>query len=158
MKKIYTLAALSLLSFQTFGQEAAPSEVPALKKVQAGLSLSSGFLLTNFETNTIQNRGVGGFIGLGFGANINFSKNIGLFTGLEFHFEGFGYEPNNTDFFYEYNDKEILLNKDDETTAEGTFRLSNRRQSTVAVNVPLMLLFKTNSIGYFKYFGKFKCI
>lgn len=125
------------------------------KKVQAGLALSTGMLFTNFETNTINTNGLGGYFGLGFGANIGFSNNIGIYTGLEFHFERFGYKPNNTAFFYDFNDKAILLNKENGEGVQGNMRLMERRQNTVAANIPLMLLFRTNMIGYFRYFGKF---
>lgn len=125
------------------------------KKIQAGLSLGSGLLLTNYETNSIVNNGLGGYFGLGFGANIAFNKNIGLYSGLEFHFEGFGYKPNNTSFHYEFNDRTILVKDEEASGAEGSMRLMERRQSTFATNIPIMLLFRTNMIGYFRYFGKF---
>ena len=47
-----TLLALSLNS--ALAQTTNPSETAANKKVHAGLSLSSGVLFTNFETNTLQ--------------------------------------------------------------------------------------------------------
>jgi hypothetical protein len=151
---LYALAGAAILNQGAVAQEST-LEATLDKKIHAGLSLSTGMLFTNFETNTISTSGVGGFFGLGFGANFNFSNNIGLFTGLEFHFERFGYKPNNTSFYYDFDDKNILLNKDDATTAQGSMRLMERRQSTVATNIPLMLMFRTNMIGYFRYFGKF---
>jgi hypothetical protein len=150
---LYALAGAALLSQGATAQEST-LEATLDKKIHAGLSLSTGMLFTNFETNTISTSGVGGYFGLGFGANFNFSNNIGLFTGLEFHFERFGYQPNNTAFNYDFNDKTILRQGDSDP-AQGTIRLMERRQSTVAANIPLMLLFRTNMIGYFRYFGKF---
>lgn len=153
--KTWLLATASavLIGSSTLAQTAT-NENTNDKKFQAGLALSSGLLLTNFETNTISNKGLGGFFGLGFGSNINFSSNIGMYTGLEFHFEGFGYKPN-IDLYYDYNDKNILVRKEDGAGAQGNMLLVERRQSTVAANIPLMLLFRTNMIGYFRYFGKF---
>ena len=151
---LYALAGATLLNQASFAQEFNEEPVRA-KKIHAGLALTSGVLPTNFETNTINRRGLGGFFGLGFGANINFASNVGLYTGLEFHFERFSFEPNETDFRYEFNDKAILLNKDNDADAQGTMRLMERSQTTVAANIPVMLLFRTNMIGYFRYFGKF---
>jgi hypothetical protein len=125
------------------------------KKVHGGLVLGTGMLFTNFETNKINTNGLGSFVGLGFGANIGLSNNIGIYTGLEFHFERFGYKPNNETFFYDFSDKTILLKKENGEGAEGNMRLMERRQNTVAANIPLMLLFRTNMMGYFRYFGKF---
>ena len=154
-KMILAFSGALLLGHQGYAQTTSP-DLTSEKKIQAGLSLTGGMLFSNFETNAIKTNGVGGLFGLGFGANINMNNNIGIFTGLEFHFERFGYQPNNTVFFYDFNDKDIILNKDaNEITAEGTMRLTERRQNTVAANIPLMLLFRTNMIGYFRYFGKF---
>lgn len=156
MKKlILAFSGALLLGHQGYAQTTSP-DMTSEKKIQAGLSLTGGMLFSNFETNAIKTNGVGGLFGLGFGANINLGSNIGVFTGLEFHFERFGYQPNNTAFFYDFNDKDIVLNKDrDDDSPEGTLRLMERRQNTVAANIPLMLLFRTNMIGYFRYFGKF---
>jgi hypothetical protein len=155
MKKwIFAVAVATIIS-QTSNAQNAVAENTTDKKIQGGLSLNSGFLFSNFETNTINTNGLSGFFGLGFGANIKFTNNIGLFTGLEFHFERFGYKPNNTNFLYDFNDKNILQKDDDASTSQGTMRFMERRQNTVAANIPLMLLFRTNMIGYFRYFGKF---
>ncbi len=155
MKTWLYAAASAVLMSQGAVAQTTDADNGSEKKIQAGLALGSGLLLTNFETNTIANKGLGGFFGLGFGSNINFSNNIGMYTGLEFHFESFGYKPNNKDFYYDFNDKNIYLNRDDSADAQGNMRLMERRQSTVAANIPLMLLFRTNMIGYFRYFGKF---
>ena len=120
---LYALAGATLLNQASFAQEFNEEPVRA-KKIHAGLALTSGVLPTNFETNTINRRGLGGFFGLGFGANINFASNVGLYTGLEFHFERFSFEPNETDFRYEFNDKAILLNKDND--AERSSAASDR--------------------------------
>jgi hypothetical protein len=140
---------------QSIAQGPKPSENDENKKIQAGLALNTGMLFTNFETSQVEKSGVGGFFGLGFGTNISFSNNIGLYTGLEFHFERFSFKPaDNFNFYYAYNDKEILRNKDD-AQVQGVMELRERRQNTVAANIPLMLMFRTNMIGYFRYFGKF---
>jgi hypothetical protein len=143
------------LAQQSMAQGPKPSDDVENKKIQAGLAFSSGLLLTNFETSQINSGGVGGFFGLGFGANIHLTNNLGVYTGLEFHFERFKFKPaDNFDFFYEYNDKEILR-KSDDAQVLGVMSLDERRQNTVAANIPLMLMFRTNMIGYFRYFGKF---
>lgn len=153
--KISILFLFAFLAFCTLAQETDVRNNITDKNIQAGLSLTTGMLFTNFETNTIQG-GFGGFIGLGFGANFKLTNNIGLFSGLEFHFEGFNYQPTSgNNFYYNYSDREILRQKDDNTGASGPFLLNERRQTTVAANIPLMMLFRSNMIGYFRYFGKF---
>lgn len=153
---IFTLATLFLLTHNGFAQSTNPVDNAADKKVHAGLALTSGMLFTNFETNTVSRTGVGGFFGLGFGFNYAFSKNLGFYSGLEFHFERFSYAPSNdVNFYYDYNDRDILKNKDGIDPGNSTMALASRRQNTVAANIPLMILFRTNMIGYFRYFGKF---
>jgi hypothetical protein len=144
-----------LIAQQAISQGPKPADNVENKKIQAGLAFSSGMLLTNFETNQVSSSGVGGFFGLGFGANFNLTNNLGVYTGLEFHFERFRFSPaSNVDFQYDYNDRTIIRKKDD-TEVLGTMSLRERRQNVVAANIPLMLMFRTNMIGYFRYFGKF---
>ncbi len=144
-----------LIAQQAISQGPKPAENVENKKIQAGLAFSSGMLLTNFETSQVNGSGVGGFFGLGFGANFNLTNNLGVYTGLEFHFERFRFSPSdNFNFKYDYNDKEIIRKKDD-TQVLGVMSLRERRQNVVAANIPLMLMFRTNMIGYFRYFGKF---
>lgn len=151
MKKIYTLLLVGSL-----GISGVNSQEVEDKTVQAGFVFSGGMLLTQFSTGQIQSDGLGGSFGVGMGLNYNFKPNIGFYTGLEFNFESFKYSPTaGNDFYYDYNDKEILLNKDDQNNAEGRMLLSSRKQSPIALTIPTMLIFRTNFIGYFRYYGKF---
>ena len=75
---------------------------------------------------------------------------------MEFHFERFAFETRGTTVFqYDYFDRAIKQNRDGIDAENFTMTLDNRKQNTVAANIPIMLLFRTNMIGYFRYFGKF---
>jgi hypothetical protein len=151
MKKILGVVLICLIGFgKSYSQELED------KKVQAGLAFTGGMLITNFGTGVLQRDGIGGAFGIGMNLNYNFNKNIGFHTGIEFNFESFKYTvASGNSLFYHYNDREIYRNKDDESTAQGVFLLNERKQSPIALTIPTMLLFRTNMIGYFRYFGKF---
>jgi len=151
MKKVYTLILAGALSVSgLFSQEVED------KVVQAGFVFSGGMLMTQFSTGQVQSDGLGGSFGVGMGLNYNFKPNIGFYTGLEFNFESFRYSPTaGNHFFYEYEDKDILLNKDDASNAEGRMNVTNRKQNPITLTIPTMLIFRTNFIGYFRYYGKF---
>jgi hypothetical protein len=126
------------------------------RKVQAGLVFTGGILFTNLNTSIIESQGLGGTYGLGMNFNYAFNRNIGFSSGIEFSFESFRYAVSgNSQLFYDYNDKEILRQKDNDSEADGTMRLLERKQSPIALTIPTMLIFRTNLIGYFRYFGKF---
>lgn len=126
------------------------------KKIQAGLVFNGGMIVTNFATSQLESDGIGGFYGIGMGLNYSFNSNIGFSSGIEFNFESFRYSSTSGNlFFYDYNDREIYRKRDDATNAEGTMLLSERKQNPISLTIPTMLIFRTNMIGYFRYFGKF---
>jgi hypothetical protein len=126
------------------------------KKVQAGLVFTGGMLATSYRTSMLNSGGLGGSFGVGMNLNYNFNKNIGFCSGIEFQFERFSYSAaSSANLFYDYNDLEIYRQKDDNSNREGTFLLSERKQSPIVLTIPTMLIFRTNMIGYFRYFGKF---
>lgn len=153
MKKIILTFVLgTLLLNSVFGQETNTKDD---KKVHAGLVFSSGTISTSFSTSHIESKGIGGYAGIGMGLDYSINKTMGFYTGVEFNFESFRYAPTvgNT-FYYDYNDKEILLNKNDGAT-QGSMILSERKQKPITLSIPTMLIFRTGYIGYFRYFGKF---
>ncbi len=151
MKKIYTLIIAGAIGISGLYSQEVEDKV-----VQAGFVFSGGMLMTQFGTGQVQSDGIGGSFGVGMGLNYNFKPNIAFYTGLEFNFESFKYSPTaGNHFYYDYDDKEILLNKDDHSTAEGTMEVLSRKQSPITLTIPTMLIFRTNFIGYFRYYGKF---
>ena len=135
------------------------------KKIQAGLIGGFGLNLTKMGTSKMDKNGVGSIFKIGIGLHKPFknSNNLGISTGLEFDFETIKYKSPSIDgvnaVYYHYNDTRILQKKDgvnyDSTSADMTFLLKERNQKPVYVTIPLMLLFRTDFIGDFRYFAKF---
>jgi len=76
-----------------------------------------------------------------------------LATGLDFDFGKNDYSPTSVTFV-DYVEGEVLTHEDS-ASADGTLQLQSRSLKTIKLTVPLMLLFRTNYIGDFRYFGKF---
>ncbi len=150
MKKILLSAIALGFAVITQAQDAAD------KKVQAGLVVGAGMNFQKMGTKFFQSNGVGSDLTIGANVNFSFNDNIGLNTGVEFDFSAMKYKANGSDgpIFYQYNDTEILRKKD-ATATNPVFQLAERKQNATYVSVPTMILFRTNYIGYFRYFGKF---
>ena len=154
MKKlIYSFVGLFILT-NSFAQEAAD------KKVQAGLILGSGLAIQKVGTNYIATNGVGSDLTIGANVNFGLTETIAFNTGAEFDFSTLKYKADaykGNNVYYWYNDREILeLNEVDGANANHQlFELMERRQKAVYLTIPTMLTFRTNFIGYFRYFGKF---
>ena len=151
MKKTLLILAILGLSTGVMAQEAAD------KKVQAGLIMAIGPNFQKMGTKIITNDGAGLDLTIGMNANWSFNENIGFNTGVEFDFSTIKYKTSaNNQIYYWYNDSKIL--QQDEvagTTNKELFKLSSRSQKGTYLTIPTMLLFRTNFIGYFRYFGKF---
>jgi hypothetical protein len=85
---------------------------------------------------------------------------IGFSTGLEFDFDRNRYEtmpddsdPTN-DVYYDHSESEIL-SKGDTSNIVGSFKLQERTQKSIYLTIPIMMMFRTEYIGSFRYFGKF---
>lgn len=129
------------------------------KKFYAGLTVGGGFDFLNIQTNSIQKSKTGGMFTAGMTMNWHFSKNIGLNTGLQFDLESFSYQCKsdpklNEILYYEYHDKTIYR-KGENAENKNVFMLNRRQQKSIYLTIPTMLIFRTNKIGYFRYFGKF---
>ena len=152
-----TLFTLLFISFLTpfFAQEADD------KKIQAGLITGFGLNFTNPTTKYINRNGIGYDLILGMNINYNYTSTIGLSTGLEFDFETIKF---NTDsmLYYLYNDSQILsksqyVNSESifKNSESKVFQISTRKEKPIYLSIPTMMLFRTDFIGYFRYFGKF---
>lgn len=149
MKKIlFTLLSLSAV----FGSNAQDA---ATKKLQAGLIIGTGMNFQKMGTKYLDKNGIGGDFNIGVNLNFNINENIAFNTGVEFDFSNTRYEATTANpVFYQFNDTEIIR-KEDYAASNSLFQLTERTQKATYVTIPTMLLFRTNFIGYFRYFGKF---
>jgi hypothetical protein len=151
MKRTLLAFAILGLSTSAMAQEAAD------KNVQAGLIMAIGPNFQKMGTKLMDKNGAGFDMTIGMNANWSFNENLGLNTGVEFDFSTVKYKTSaNNQIYYWYTDTEILQR--DEITGgqnEELYKLSTRAQKGTYLTIPTMLLFRTNFIGYFRYFGKF---
>lgn len=150
MKKVLlTIAGLGF-ALGTFAQDAAE------RKVQAGIVAGAGMSFQKMGTKNLATNGIGGDLTIGANVNFSFNNTIGFCTGLEFDFSTLKYKSNTSSpIFYRFNDTQILRKEDPASSSNSYFALSERSQKAVYITVPTMMLFRTNFIGYFRYFGKF---
>jgi hypothetical protein len=154
MKKIYIIAIISLFSTSLLAQNASDG---TNKKVQIGIGLGGGALFYKMGTDRAEKDGAGYNFHLGLDLNYNFAEHVGLYTGLSFDLEGFKYKFDASDrIFYNYDDKEVLGKEDIVgLTDYDSLLITNRTYKPIYLTIPTMLVFKTDQIGYLKYFGKF---
>src|SRR6218665_3044069 len=148
MKKLLCTVLLLSASTAVMAQESD-------SKVQAGITYQTGMNFNKPGTKTFARDGVGAVNSIGLVLNFPFTPNIGLATGLEFDFESFKYSMKQ-DMYYHYIDTKIL--KKEEVSGQPTadfYRVTERKQKAIYGSIPTMLLFRTNQIGDFRYYGKF---
>ena len=151
MKKLITVTLSLVISTALFAQDAAD------KKVQAGLVTGFGVNFQKMGLDEIASNGLGTDLSIGMNVNFSFNESIGFCTGLEFDFETLKYRnATNYDVYYAYDGKDILSKEEAENSSTASvFQLDERKQKPVYLTIPTMLIFRTNYIGYFRYFGKF---
>ncbi len=149
MKKIlFTIIGLSI-ALSSKAQDAAE------KKLQAGLIIGTGMNFQKMGTKYLEANGIGGDFNIGVNLNFSINENIAFNTGLEFDFSNVKYSaPSSNPVYYHFNDTEIIR-KGDWEASNSVFQLTERTQSAKYISIPTMFLFRTNFIGYFRYFGKF---
>ncbi|HLP55645.1 MAG TPA: outer membrane beta-barrel protein [Fluviicola sp.] len=132
-------------------------EEVATKKVQMGLAYQLGLNYNKPGTKNIERLGVGVQNSIGMNVNFSFTQNIGLSTGLEFDFESFKYDVVAADkVYYYYVDSKIIKKEDLSSNPDAKlYNLQERKQKAIYGTIPTMLLFRTNMIGDFRYYGKF---
>lgn len=154
MKNQFTFYSLCAIAILCLNINSLYAQATSSKKLQAGMTANFGLNFQKMGSNKMSNDGVGTGLSIGMILHTSFknSSNLGLATGLEFDFETLNYKAGDSSVFYKYTDNAIL-GKDD---AGGTaFQLSERQIKPVYVTIPLMLLFRTEPIGDWRYFGKF---
>ncbi len=150
MKGIFLSLAIIAISSAVLAQEAAD------KKYQAGIVAGFGMNFQKMETKKLVSNGVGTDLTIGANVNIGFTETIGLTTGVEFDFESLKYAAaDGENIYYHYVDNKILKSEETNDPNAELFQMSTRKQKPVYLTIPTMLLFRTNFIGYFRYFGKF---
>jgi hypothetical protein len=147
MKKIVYSFLLCGFVFGVYAQDAAD------RKVQAGLVFGTGVNFQKMNTRNFEKEGVTANMMVGAIVNIGFTNSIGLSLGAEFDFDNMKYTPKSPTY-YDFNDTKILRSSESTVTSK-TYSLAERKQQAIYLTVPTMLLFRTNYIGYFRYFGKF---
>jgi hypothetical protein len=152
MKKILIIALSASFAATVNAQEAED------KTVLAGINFWSGINFTQPQTNKIESS-TGSDIGVGIAVDWHFADNFALSTGAGFEFNRFSHKFMDSLYFY-YNDKDILQrgNEGDDNfltnTGEGAFLLDNRTYRLRYINIPTMIRFQTNYMGYLRYFAK----
>ena len=151
MKK--TLLAFAILGLST----SAMAQDAADKTFQAGLTMAIGPNFQKMGTKIITNDGAGLDLTIGMNGIWSFNDNVGFNTGVEFDFSTVKYKTSaNEEIYYWYNDSKIFQQDEVADAAnKELYRLSTRAQKGTYLTLPTMLLFRTNFIGYFRYFGKF---
>lgn len=149
MKKLLSFLVMGCFTFGFYAQTGLASD----KKILAGITLGGALNINLPGTKTIKSK-VGGDFMVGMMLDWNFSKNVGLTTGLEFEFDNFKTLYNNA-YYFRYNDKEILREKDGASSDDAYFMFESRKHKSIYLTIPVMLKFQTNYIGYLRYFGRF---
>ncbi len=128
------------------------------KEVQAGLVFGTSILMQNVTSDYFQKGKVSSDLSIGMNVNFSLTESLAFCTGVEFDFETLKYGTNpNTNIFYTYEGKSIIPQSDIDALNpnQRTFVLESRTQKATYLTIPTMLQFRTNFIGYFRYFGKF---
>lgn len=127
------------------------------KKVQAGLVVGYGMNFQKMGTKLMESNGVGSDLTLGANLNFGLTETIGFTTGVEFDFETLKYKsPDDKSIYYFYRDENnTLVEIDKISSSDVLFKLDSRKQKPLYLSIPTMLTFRTNFIGYFRYYGKF---
>ena len=147
MKKIFIGILALLTANSSFAQDAAD------KKFQAGIVFGAGMTFQDMNTKLMNKDGIGSNLLIGGEFNYMFNETIGISSGLEFDFTTAKYRPGNGSVYYFYNDSKILA-QDDISEATHMYSLETRKQKMTYLTIPTMIIFRTNFIGYMRYFGK----
>ena len=151
MKKILLLIAGISFGMNSMAQDAEG------KEVQAGLVFGTSILMQNVTSDYFQKNGLSNDLSIGMNVNFSLTESLVFCTGVEFDFETLKYEATNNNLYYVYEGKDIIPQSDVDVsnTNQNIYNLDSRIQKATYLTIPTMLQFRTNFIGYFRYFGKF---
>jgi hypothetical protein len=125
------------------------------KKIQMGIILGSNLNINNTDTKLIKTNNPGYDFTIGMNLIKNFNQNLGFNTGIEFDFSSMKYTFQDS-LYYDFKDNQIF-SKSEKNTSEtySQFFLQERTQKPIYLTIPTMFIFKTDFIGYNRYFAKF---
>ena len=151
MKKILLLIAGISFGMNSMAQDAEG------KEVQAGLVFGTSILMQNVTSDYFQKGKVSSDLSIGMNVNFSLTESLVFCTGVEFDFETLKYEATNNNLYYVYEGKDIIPQSDVDVSNinQNIYNLDSRIQKATYLTIPTMLQFRTNFIGYFRYFGKF---
>ena len=157
MKNLSSFCKICYLVIVLLGVNLSYAQGTATKRLQAGMTGNFGLNFQKMGSKKMDVDGVGSDLSVGVLIHTSFknSSNIGLATGLEFDFETLKYKAGVDSVFYKYIDNEILGEDEKDKVGAIEFQLKERQIKPIYISIPLMLLFRTDPIGDFKYFGKF---
>lgn len=123
-------------------------------KLQMGIILSSGLNFNKMNTKIAEGK-IGTDLTVGMNIVKNFNDNLGFVSGFEFDFSKIKYAFDEKDsIFYSYIDSKIL-NKSDDQTNSSLFNIHERNQTPIYLSIPTMFVFRTDYMGYNRFFAKF---
>ncbi len=127
------------------------------KEVQAGLVFGTSILMQNVTSDYFQKDGLSSDLSIGMNVNFSLTESLAFCTGVEFDFETLKYKATNNNLYYVYEGKNIIPQSDVNLSGgqQSVYQLDSRVQKATYLTIPTMLQFRTNFIGYFRYFGKF---
>ena len=151
MKKILLLIAGISFGMNSMAQDAEG------KEVQAGLVFGTSILMQNVTSDYFQKNGLSSDLSIGMNVNFSLTESLVFCTGVEFDFETLKYQATNNNLYYVYEGKNIIPQSDVDVSNinQNIYNLDSRIQKATYLTIPTMLQFRTNFIGYFRYFGKF---
>lgn len=150
-KVVISIIIFTVLIFNTkfFSQE------NTNKNLQMGIVLGSSLNFNNTDTKIIKTKNPGYDFCIGMNVIKKINENLGFNTGIEFDFSSMQYTFQDS-IYYKYIDKQIYSKKDlDENEKYSTFFLQERIQKPIYLSIPTMFIFRTDYIGYNRYFAKF---
>ncbi len=144
--KLLTLCAILTAQLYSHAQNT------TTHKYQMGIVLSSGLNFNSMNTKIAEGK-VGTDLSVGMNIIKNFNDNLGFVTGFEFDFSRISYSFGDS-MYYQYNDSKILT-KSENTQTSSIFKITERTQTPIYLSIPTMFVFRTDYIGYNRYFAKF---
>ena len=143
-----------IISFLYFSNNILSQEIKD-KKIQMGVILGNNLNIITSDTKIMKTNNPGYDFTIGVNLIKNFNKNLGFNSGIEFDFSSSKYTFQDT-LYYDFKDNLILSkNEINNTEKYNRFFLKERTQKPIYLTIPTMLIFKTDFIGYNRYFAKF---
>jgi hypothetical protein len=125
------------------------------KKIQMGVILGTNLNINTADSKTVNAQNPGYDFIIGMNLIKNYNQNLGFNAGIEFDFSTMKYVFQDT-LYYDYKDNNIFAKGDkNSSTVYDRIILKERTQKPIYLSIPTMFIFKTDYIGYNRYFAKF---